>query len=128
MICGMGLDLVGIMRIQANIDRYGRRFADKILHQDEMQDYLASARPAGFLARRFAAKEAMVKALGTGLRHGISLKNIAVRHGTDGQPYLVCNGKILELMDARGIHSSHLSITDEQDYACACVILEKNSP
>ncbi|MGH8120830.1 MAG: holo-ACP synthase, partial [Gammaproteobacteria bacterium] len=70
MIYGVGIDLVTVRRMQENIDRYGSRFAGKILHPDEMQEFRTAARPAGFLARRFAAKEALAKALGTGFSNG----------------------------------------------------------
>jgi len=125
MIYGVGIDLVTVRRMQENIDRYGARFAGKILSTDEMREYHKAARPAGFLARRFAAKEALAKALGTGFSNGITLKHISIRHETDGQPVFRCTGKILDIMAARGISGSHLTITDEREYACACVILEK---
>ena len=126
MIHGIGIDMVAIQRMRENIDRYGARFAGKILTTGEMDEYHMVSNPASFLARRFAAKEALAKALGTGFRDGITLKNISVHHGQDGQPRLSCGGKIQEVMLARGIGSSHLSISDEKDYACACVILEKS--
>jgi holo-[acyl-carrier protein] synthase len=126
MIHGIGIDLVDIRRMQENIERYGERFAGKILSTSEMLEYSKINKPASFLARRFAAKEALAKALGTGFNHGITLKNISIIHGQDGQPAISCAGKILEIMLLRRIGSSHLSITDEKDYACACVILEKS--
>jgi len=127
MIYGMGLDLVTVRRMQDNIDRYGARFAGKILTAAEMHEYHMAVRPAGFLARRFAAKEALAKALGTGFSKGITLKSISIHHAADGRPIIMCTGKILDIMTSRGISSSHLTITDEKEYACACVILEKTS-
>jgi holo-[acyl-carrier protein] synthase len=126
MIHGIGIDLVDIRRMQENVERYGERFAGKILSTSEMREYSKISKPASFLARRFAAKEALAKALGTGFNNGITLKNISIIHGQDGQPAISCAGKILEIMLSRRIGSSHLSITDEKDYACACVILEKS--
>ena len=127
MIHGIGIDMVAIRRMQENIDRYGLRFAGKILSASEMQEYPGVARPASYLAKRFAAKEALAKALGAGFRNGITLKNISINHGIDGQPIIICAGKILEFMASRKICNSHLTITDEKDYACACVVLEKSS-
>jgi len=125
MIHGIGIDMVDVRRMQENIDRFGARFAGKILSVSEMQEYCKIEKPASFLARRFAAKEALAKALGTGFSNGLTLKNISIIHGRDGQPAISCAGKMLEAMSARGIGNSHLTITDEKDYACACVILEK---
>ena len=125
MIHGIGLDMVDIRRMQENIDRFGARFAGKILSANELRDYSMVEKPASFLARRFAAKEALAKALGTGFSHGLTLKNISIIHGLEGQPSLSCAGKMLEVMAARGIGNSHLTIADEKNYACACVILEK---
>jgi len=126
MIHGIGIDMVDVRRMQENIERFGARFAGKILSASEMQEYSAVDKPASFLARRFAAKEALAKALGTGFNNGVTLKNITIIHGLDGQPAIACAGKMLEVMSARRIGSSHLTITDEKDYACACVILEKS--
>ena len=126
MIHGIGIDLVDVRRMQENIDRFGARFAGKILSASEMQDYAVVKKPANFLARRFAAKEALAKALGTGFSSGVTLKNISIIHEVNGQPAISCTGKMLEVLSAQGIHNSHLSITDEKDYACACVILEKS--
>jgi holo-[acyl-carrier protein] synthase len=127
MIHGIGIDMVDVRRMQENIDRFGLRFAGKILSTSEMREYSKIDKPASFLARRFAAKEALAKALGTGFSNGITLKSISIIHGCDGQPTITCAGKMLEVMSARRIGSSHLTITDEKDYACACVILEKSA-
>ena len=127
MIYGIGMDMVTVRRIQKNIERYGTRFAGKILSPVEMHEYHMVIKPASFLARRFAAKEALAKALGTGFSNGITFTSISISHGPDGQPMIICAGKILEIMAARGICNSHLTITDEKEYACACVILEKSS-
>ena len=126
MIHGIGIDLVDIRRMQENIERFGERFAEKILSASEMIEYSKIGKPASFLARRFAAKEALAKALGTGFSNGITFKNITIVHGQDGRPAISCAGRILEFMSSCRIDNSHLSITDEKDYACACVILEKS--
>jgi holo-[acyl-carrier protein] synthase len=121
------MDLVEITRMRKNVTRYGARFAGRILSSDEMLEYESVFDPAHYLAKRFAAKEALVKALGTGFRNGISMKNININHAPMGQPRINCTGKLREFMQNHQITSSHLTLTDEKDYACACVILEKNN-
>jgi holo-[acyl-carrier protein] synthase len=125
MIHGIGIDMVAVSRMRDNIDQYGERFAVKILSEDELAEFATVASPAHYLAKRFAAKEALTKALGTGFRAGISLKNISVCNETSGQPRIICSGRAEEIMSTLGILSCHLSISDEQDFACACVVLEK---
>ena len=126
MIYGIGIDLVAITRMHDNLERYGGRFANRILSSEEMHEYAAAFSPAQFLAKHFAAKEALVKALGTGFRDGVSLKDISINHGLMGQPRINCTGRLSEIMQTNDITSSHLTLSDEKDYACACVILEKN--
>jgi holo-[acyl-carrier protein] synthase len=125
MIHGIGIDMVAVSRMQDNINRYGDRFASKILSDHELKEYVSVSSPAHYLAKRFAAKEALTKALGTGFRNGISLKNISIHHETSGQPGIICDGETKEIMSTIGIVTCHLSLSDEKDYACACVVLEK---
>lgn len=127
MIYGVGIDSVHIDRMNKNIQKYGDRFASKILNNMELEQYKKSARPANFLAKHFAAKEAMAKALGTGFQNGILLKTITVTHDTNGKPGISCEGKTNDLLLQNNIGSSHISITDEKDYAFACVVLEQVS-
>jgi len=81
-IYGIGTDIVAVPRLQVNLDRYGERFAARILTASEMAVFRETANKAHFLAKRFAAKEALVKALGTGFRDGLSLRDIAVANDT----------------------------------------------
>ena len=124
MIYGIGTDIVRIQRIDKNLQRYGDRFASRILSDDEFKGFQASARKAHFLAKRFAAKEAAAKALGTGFRDGLNLKDISVIHDELGKPILEFSPKGREHLRTRGISGTHLSISDEQDYAVAFVTLE----
>jgi len=124
MIYGIGTDIVRIQRIDENLQRYGDRFASRILSDDEFEGFQASARKAHFLAKRFAAKEAAAKALGTGFRDGLNLKDISVIHDELGKPILEFSPKGHEHLKSRSISGTHLSISDEQDYAVAFVILE----
>lgn len=123
MIFGIGIDLVRISRIDAAIGRYGDRFAERILSEYEFTQYAATRRRANFAAKHFAAKEALLKALGTGLRMGIQWRHMEVRNNALGKPYLVCSGRVLSLFDEHGITDSFVSISDEDEYAAAFVTL-----
>lgn len=126
MIIGIGTDIVHIPRMQRNIDRYGDQFAKRILADAEWQDYHRNANPAQFLAKRFAAKEAFSKALGTGFRNGLHLRHIWVTHDDYGRPLLMYEEKASEIMRELGITRSHVSLADEREYAVAFVTLEKD--
>lgn len=127
MILGIGTDIVQVARIQGSLDRFGEAFARRVLNRTELEGFLGDRRPAHYLAKRFAAKEAAVKALGTGLRGGVKLSDIAVVHNEAGRPGLVYNGRIGSLLRERGVAESHLSLTDERDYAVAFVIMVARS-
>jgi holo-[acyl-carrier protein] synthase len=122
-IYGIGIDLVRISRIDAALERHGDRFAERILSAHELAEYAATRHRANFTAKHFAAKEALLKALGTGLRMGIQWRHMEVRNDSLGRPYLVCGERVQELFDERGISASFLSITDEDEYAAAFVTL-----
>ncbi|MBI3898615.1 MAG: holo-ACP synthase [Gammaproteobacteria bacterium] len=124
MIFGIGTDIVQVVRLQQGLDRFGERFAARILSDNELIEFRDHARPANFLARRFAAKEAAAKAMGTGFRDGLSLRQISVAHDANGKPIVEFSGRALEFVAARKIQAVHLSISDESDYAVAFVIFE----
>ena len=123
MIYGIGTDLVRVARMQENINRYGDKFARRVLTRHEFDEYRVHQQPAHFIARRFAAKEATAKALGIGFSNGLSLRHIGIRHDDLGKPYIEYSGKGKELCRQYGISDSHLSIADESDYAIAFVTL-----
>ncbi len=125
MIYGIGVDIVRVARMQAALERFGERLARRILTSHEMSALAHSRRPAYFLAKRFAAKEAVAKALGTGFRHGLALHHIGVRSDELGRPLLEFHGAALALLTERGISGAHLSLADEEDYALAFVTLTK---
>ena len=127
MILGVGVDVVRVSRVQAALDRFGGRFARRILTGEELDDLPGPRRAAQFLAKRFAAKEALVKALGTGFRFGVGLRDIGVRHDALGQPYLVYSAAAQRLLDSRGVVESHLSLSDEADLALAFVTLVRRA-
>lgn len=125
MIVGIGTDIVSVGRIRGVLDRHGVRFVERILAPTEWEDYRGAAAPAQFLAKRFAAKEAAAKALGTGFRCGLVKRDIGVSHDSLGRPLLSFSGRAAELCAERGVASSWLSISDETDYAVAFVTLER---
>ena len=125
MIFGIGTDIVRVSRIQRGLDRYGERFARRILAGQELDDFQRTLHPARFLARRFAAKEAVVKAYGTGFTRGMTFQDIVVSHDAAGKPMLLLSGRALELQQEMGIGETFISISDEQEYAVAFVTLMK---
>ena len=124
MIYGIGIDLVDIRRMQKNIDRFGDRIAEKILSKAELGEYQHTSRPAHYLAKHFAAKEAFSKAMGTGLNTVLRLKNLGISHLPSGKPGFEFNDEVRDLILNRTISSCHLSISDEADHAIAFVVLE----
>ena len=124
MIFGIGTDIVEVSRIQASITQFGDDFAKRILADSELERYLQSHIKARFLAKRFAAKEAFSKALGTGLRAPATFQNIAVSHDELGKPILVLAPELQVLLDSKHITQMHISISDEKNLAAAFVVLE----
>jgi holo-[acyl-carrier protein] synthase len=124
MIIGIGTDIARMARFEAAMARHGERFAERLLGEDERQRLAERGRPAAYLAKRFAAKEAFVKALGLGLRHGMRWTEIEVINDALGRPSLVLGGRARELADAAGVKAIHLSLSDEAELALAMVVLE----
>ncbi|NOY63380.1 MAG: holo-ACP synthase [Gammaproteobacteria bacterium] len=123
MIFGIGTDIVNIPRIERSLKRFGDRFSRRILTQSEYEQYIHSSIPAHFLAKRFAAKEATAKALGTGFRHGLGLSHIGVVNDEYGKPGLRYYEQAAQLVEEKKIAVSHLSLSDDGDYAVAYVVL-----
>ncbi|MCH9799516.1 MAG: holo-ACP synthase [Betaproteobacteria bacterium] len=124
MIFGIGTDIVEVSRIEASIEKFGDDFAERILAESEMQSYLDSSIKPRFLAKRFAAKEAFSKALGTGLREPAIFQNIAVSHDDLGKPILVLAQPLQDFLATKAIQHMHISISDEKNLAAAFVVLE----
>ena len=124
MIYGIGVDIVEIVRIKRAYDRWGQRFADKILGPAELEHFKQTKTPVRFLAMRFAAKEAASKALGTGFKQGISPSQIEVEYNRAGKPSLVFSRHAAELTEHEKITASFVSMADESDYAIAYAVLE----
>ncbi len=125
MIYGIGTDIVESSRIAQSLDRFGERFARRILTDSEWSEYHFSSKPVLFLASRFAAKEALSKAMGTGLRHPVNLTYVTVAHDRLGKPFFQFHPALNRLINDKGITQHHLSISDEINMVCAFVILEK---
>ena len=124
MIHGIGTDLLDARRIRDGLARFGEHYADRLLAPAEHAGYYASRDPARFLAKCFAAKEAFAKAVGTGLREPVSLRNIAVLRDARGKPLIECAPTLAAWLEARGITAHHVSLSDEGDLVLAYVILE----
>lgn len=124
MIFGIGTDIVEVSRIEESINQFGDDFARRILAESEFESYLQSQIKARFLAKRFAAKEAFSKALGTGLRAPATFQNIAVSHDALGKPVLVLAPELLVYLLDKNITQTHISISDEKNLATAFVVLE----
>ena len=124
MIVGVGTDIVAVERMRALWQRHGERGMEKILAPGEREACLRSSDPARFLAKRFAAKEALGKALGCGVREPLLLPAIAVVHDALGKPAFQLDAKADGLLGGRG-RVAHLSISDEVDHALAFVVVEQ---
>lgn len=124
MIYGIGTDIVEVGRIESSIEKFGDDFAERILAESEMPSYLSTSIKSRFLAKRFAAKEAFSKALGTGLREPATFQNIAVSHDDLGKPILVLAKVLQDFLAEKNISSTHITISDEKNLAAAFVVLE----
>ena len=124
MIFGIGTDIVEVARIEASLQQFGDEFAKRILAESEWVSYQKSAIKPRFLAKRFAAKEAFSKALGTGLRAPATFQNIAVSHDDLGKPVLLLAPALLTLLQTKNIMHTHITISDEKNLAAAFVVLE----
>jgi holo-[acyl-carrier protein] synthase len=124
MIYGIGTDIVEVSRIEESLVRFGNAFAQRILTEDEYLEFQLSQVQGRFLAKRFAAKEAFGKAVGTGLRAPVTMQQIGVGHNDLGKPVLVLGKELQAWADERGIKVMHISISDEKALAVAFVVLE----
>ena len=119
MIFGVGTDIVDIQRMERAIERHGARFAKRLLSETEFQEYQTAQRPAAFLAKRFAAKEATVKAMGTGFHCGVRPHHISVGKDESGRPIVQLLSRAQLVAADKGIGDVYLSIADERRYAIA---------
>ena len=124
MIYGIGTDIVALARLQRMEEQHGEALVQRLLGPGELEAYASAAQPHRLLAKRFAAKEALGKALGTGLRAPATLHNIEVRHDALGKPRFEFATQLATHLHDLGL-TAHLSLSDEADYAVAFVVLEQ---
>jgi holo-[acyl-carrier protein] synthase len=124
MILGVGIDIIEVARIKASLEKFGDRFLRRILRPDEITYCFSNREPAPFVAARFAAKEAVSKAFGTGIGAQLGWQDIEVRRKESGEPYVVLHEKGRELLAARRARMVHLSLSHTVVYAAAVAVLE----
>jgi len=123
-IYGVGTDVVEIARIKKALERWGDRFARKVLVDMEIKRFASHRLRASYLAKRFAAKEAFAKALGTGIRAPASWHGVWVVNLPSGKPVLEFSAPLKKFLKEKGVTQAHISLSDEKGVAFATVILE----
>jgi holo-[acyl-carrier protein] synthase len=124
MILGVGIDLIEVERIKASYERFGERLLNRILHPAEIAYCLTHKEPAPFLAARFAAKEAISKAFGTGIGARLGWLDMEVGRRESGEPFVILHGDGLKLLAERQARVVLLSLSHTQAHATAVAILE----
>lgn len=124
MILGVGIDLIEVPRIQASYEKFGQRFLQRILREEEIAYCMSYKHPGPHLAARFAAKEAVSKAFGTGIGAQLGWQDMEVKRKPTGEPYLVLHGGGLELMARRHGKAVHISLSHTANHATALAVLE----
>jgi holo-[acyl-carrier protein] synthase len=123
-VLGIGVDLVECERIQHSIDRFGDRFLHRVFTDGEIEYSMSMKFPARHLAARFAAKEAVSKAFGTGIGKAMGWRNIDIRKKPSGEPFLVFSGPAQELAAKHGVTSAFVTLSHTEHHAMASVVLE----
>ena len=125
MIVGVGIDIIEVARVQSVATRFGDRFLNRILRPGEIAYCHAFARPGPHVAARFAAKEAISKAFGTGIGAALGWQDMEVARRDSGQPYLVLHGDGARLLAERGGGRIHLSLSHTENYASAVAVWDQ---
>lgn len=123
MIYGIGIDIVKIERMKKTVEKWGDKFLEKIFTKNEISYCYEKKEPYLSLSVRFAAKEALIKAIGSEIP--VSLTEVEVINYGSGRPYIKTNGKLNEFFKEKSIICTHLSLSHEHEYGIACVVLEK---
>jgi len=123
-VLGLGTDIVEIVRIEAVVERSGDCLARRVLSAAEWGLYQQHQHPVHFLAKRFAVKEAAIKAFGTGIRNGLAFNQFEVFNDGLGKPNIRLHDRAAEMAQEMGVTAIHVSLADERRYACATVIIE----
>ncbi|WP_104401368.1 holo-ACP synthase [Vibrio penaeicida] len=124
-LVGLGTDIAEIDRFEKSLSKLGEAFAKRILTEPELVTFHATKQQSRFLAKRFAAKEAASKALGTGIAKGVTFHDFIVSNDANGKPVLSLHNQALVYATSAGVTHIHLSISDERHYAVATVIFER---
>jgi holo-[acyl-carrier protein] synthase len=124
MILGIGIDIIEIARITASLEKFGERFGQRILLPDEMAYCLSHRHPAPFVAARFAAKEAISKAFGTGIGAQLGWRDMEICRKESGEPFVVLHGRGKELFESRRARQLLVSISHTEHYAAVTAVLE----
>jgi holo-[acyl-carrier protein] synthase len=127
MIYGIGIDVLKAERVQRVFEKYGGRFVDHLLLPEERVQLERTARPARFLAMHFAAKEAIVKAMGTGFAHGVWIRDVGMVQNSWGRPEVVYSARGAKVRDGLGIGEGHVTLTDEAGLVVAVAVLMRRS-
>jgi holo-[acyl-carrier protein] synthase len=125
MILGIGTDIIEVARIRASYERFGERFLNRILRPGEITYCLSHRNPAPFFAARFAAKEAISKAFGTGIGRQLGWQDLEVGRKESGEPFVILHGGGQKLLAERGGTKFYLSLSHTENYASAVAVLEK---
>lgn len=124
MILGIGIDIIEVARIAASLEKFGHRFGKRILLPDEIAYCLAHRHPAPFVAARFAAKEAISKAFGTGIGMQLGWQDMEISHRESGEPFVILHGKGKNLFESRRAKNLLVSISHTENYAAVVAVLE----
>jgi holo-[acyl-carrier protein] synthase len=124
MILGTGIDIIEVARIRASFEKFGERFLHRILRPAEIAYCLSHKQPAPFLAARFAAKEAISKAFGTGIGRHVGWQDMEVGRKESGEPFVILHDAGAALLQKRGARIVHLSLSHTENYAAALALLE----
>lgn len=124
MILGIGIDIIEVARINDSLEKFGERFGERILLPSETAYCLSHKHPAPFVAARFAAKEAISKAFGTGIGAQLGWRDMEITHRESGEPFVILHGKGKELFKARRAKNLFVSISHTEQYAAVVAVLE----
>src|SRR2546421_11022745 len=127
-VIGIGVDLIECARIQHSVDRFGDRFLHRVFTDGEIEYSMSMKFPARHLAARFAGKEAVAKAFGTGIGKAMGWRDIDIQKKASGEPFLVFLGPAGELAKARGVTNALITLSHTDQYAMACIVLESAAP
>ena len=123
-VIGIGVDVIECERIQHSIERFGDRFLHRVFTEGEISYSMSMKFPERHFAARFAGKEAVAKAFGTGIGKAVSFRNIDIRKKESGEPFLVFSGSAKAFAAERGVTSALITLSHTEHHAIACVVLE----